>query len=113
MAEFLVWLFNDGDLANYDTVEQRLRLLIDPPAAVLAEPVGLGADPDQNVWDALDGRWADQLSGKHVVHRGNHENYACGFSGPHCWKCHEPWPCRVVAGAVARGFARASQEAGE
>jgi hypothetical protein len=30
----------------------------------------------------------------HGSHLGNHEDYACGFSGPHCWECGEPWPCR-------------------
>src|SRR6185369_8982603 len=46
---------------------------------------------------------ADQLSGEHAPHRGNHEGYACGFSGPHCWVCHEPWPCRTERG-VASGL---------
>jgi hypothetical protein len=32
---------------------------------------------------------------EHVAHRGNHDGYACGFSGPHCWSCNEPWPCRA------------------
>ena len=31
----------------------------------------------------------------HEAHVGNHRGYACGFSGPHCWECSEPWPCRV------------------
>lgn len=42
----------------------------------------------------------DQLSGEHAPHRGNHEGYACGFSGPHCWECFEPWPCRAERGVA-------------
>ena len=34
----------------------------------------------------------------HEPHHGNHDGYACGFSGPHCWECHEPWPCRTERG---------------
>jgi hypothetical protein len=44
--------------------------------------------------------WADQLSGEHAPHRGNHDGYACGFSGPHCWECGEPWPCRSERGVT-------------
>jgi hypothetical protein len=31
----------------------------------------------------------------HEPHRGNHVGYSCGLSGPHCWGCNEPWPCRA------------------
>jgi hypothetical protein len=31
---------------------------------------------------------------EHEAHLGDHNGYACGFSGPHCWACNEPWPCR-------------------
>lgn len=59
-------------------------------------------DPDENVWKMLDGptAWADALTGEHSPHRGNHIDYACGFSGPHCWECHEPWPCRTERGVT-------------
>lgn len=45
-------------------------------------------------------RWgAEQRSAPpdaaHEPHHGNHEGYACGLSGPHCWACNEPWPCRA------------------
>ena len=36
--------------------------------------------------------------GEHEPHRGAHTDYACGFSGPHCWECGEPWPCRASRG---------------
>jgi hypothetical protein len=44
--------------------------------------------------------WADQLSGEHEPHRGNHDGYACGFSAAHCWHCGEPWPCRAERGVT-------------
>jgi hypothetical protein len=36
----------------------------------------------------------------HVAHRGNHDGYDCGLSGPHCWGCNEPWPCRAERGVL-------------
>jgi hypothetical protein len=33
---------------------------------------------------------------EHEAHLGDHKGYACGFSGPHCWACNEPWPCRAA-----------------
>lgn len=38
---------------------------------------------------------------EHEQHAGRHTDYACGFSGPHCWKCNEPWPCRSSRGIEA------------
>lgn len=47
----------------------------------------------------------------HAPHRGKHEGYACGFSGPHCWECHEPWPCRAERGVDPTGGREALREA--
>ena len=49
---------------------------------------------------------------EHAPHRGNHEGYACGFSGPHCWACNEPWPCRAERGRAPTPEA-ARQEAAD
>lgn len=42
---------------------------------------------------------APALLDEHEPHSGNHDGYACGFSGPHCWACGEPWPCRTIRGS--------------
>ena len=34
----------------------------------------------------------------HEAHWGDHNDYACQLSGPHCWTCNEPWPCRASRG---------------
>ena len=48
--------------------------------------------------ETIAARAAAPPASKHEPHYGNHDGYACGFSGPHCWECHEPWPCRTERG---------------
>lgn len=50
----------------------------------------------------------------HEPHWGEHNDYACRFSGPHCWECGEPWPCRTSRGiseAAARDEGRQGADA--
>lgn len=39
---------------------------------------------------------------EHEVHWGDHNDYACELSGPHCWACNEPWPCRASRGRAVQ-----------
>lgn len=42
---------------------------------------------------------------EHEAHWGDHNEYACRLSGPHCWACNEPWPCRTSRGIEAEARA--------
>ena len=70
----------DALIAGYDTLEEsRLACL-----ACNERMSGYWRPAEPYVGQAVE----------HTPHHGNHKGYACGFSGPHCWACGEPWPCR-------------------
>lgn len=74
-------------------------------SAVFPSETGKDAETHQQKvrakWEARGHRvrvWTDlaPMVITHEPHHGDHKGYACGRSGPHCWGCNEPWPCRAV-----------------
>lgn len=83
-----------GNVWNPVALGRAAALVVDEWDRTIADG-GLVTIALQGPVDALRAALAEEPA-EHQAHHGNHVGYACGLSGPHCWACNEPWPCRTA-----------------